>query len=919
MDEREIVLNRAKNAVLSRDFALGARLYKSLLVDDPKNLELLDALGQLYIKSGDDEKALPFYETIIKLSQSNVDAYNNMGGIYRRLKRYDESIDVLNKALKCDSKLTEVKYNLGFTYKLMGKDNEACDCFEYVVSENPNDVLAYNHLGSIYAIKKDYQKSISIYKRGLQVDPNHPILQYNLGRSYVAINSDSDAFKAFEAALRAKPSWKDAVKEYSALLNKYARTRESCEVIQNAINLYPNDSYLYYLLGKTYLIQTDYANAIKALEKAISLDKSSPKYYECLIRAYERSGKYRKGLETAAQGNELFPNDVKILREKVFLLFSAKKYVTGASILKKLSELTKRDPYVKDLMGQYYICYDNKKNVALCFERIRKINPSYQDYLYNAAYRYIQVEKFEDAVKCLKVFSAAQQKNPLPFVLLARIEEAKNNYKNAIDMLKKALAINPSINLAREGIERLNKKLEELNKAVVSENESASVTEVPEIPEEKIDEVVEQEDIAENIEESPVEEEFNLDDFTDTILENDEKIDPFAIDEDESLDEFMDEDLFREDEFEDSNEELKDSDESDKDDIEFVPEADVFGDEASDELEDEGEIEDLFKSGEGFYSDENTAEEAFDAEENPESEITNEEEVEISETEDIEESVSDEENDITIEIPDSIIEFESEEILDEDDLFENEEDTDSPKYVTQKIVTPDTSKMESLLEQAEKQANKALSSAEKAWQAAQNAADAAQSASLAEGYINQLAEETAQKAAEKASFDIEQRIQDAISTLQSKIDDVTLDNPSEKIEDESSSFEEVYNLLKDDERAEKYASEIELFKKLYSMGDYLSDDKKEEFFQSETRLQLEYLINNLSGKPGLFAICETLRESGVIKDEYVKTTPESQSLTGKELVCKVFEYIFDLSDSLEDKNLSEGIKKYINKFLNELN
>ena len=67
MGEREIVLNRAKNAVLSRDFALGARLYKSLLVDDPRNLELLDALGQLYIKSGDDEKALPFYETIITL------------------------------------------------------------------------------------------------------------------------------------------------------------------------------------------------------------------------------------------------------------------------------------------------------------------------------------------------------------------------------------------------------------------------------------------------------------------------------------------------------------------------------------------------------------------------------------------------------------------------------------------------------------------------------------------------------------------------------------------------------------------------------------------------------------------------------------------------------------------------------------
>ncbi|MBQ1181277.1 MAG: tetratricopeptide repeat protein, partial [Treponema sp.] len=307
MDEKEIVFNRAKNAMLSRDFTLAARLFKSLLADEPNNLELLNSLGQLYIKASDDEKALPFYEQIVKLNPVNVDAYNNMGGIYRRLKRYDESIAILNKALGFNKNISDVKYNLGFTYKLMGKNDEACDCFEYVISENPNDVLAYNHLGSIYATKKDYQKSISIYKRGLQVDPNHPILQYNLARSYVATNSDLDAFKAFEAALRAKPSWKDAVKEYSALLNKYSRTKESCEVIQKAINLYPTDGHLYYLLGKSFLVQTDYESAVKSFEKAISLDKTNPSYYEKLIFAYEREKKYDEGLEVATKGIELFP------------------------------------------------------------------------------------------------------------------------------------------------------------------------------------------------------------------------------------------------------------------------------------------------------------------------------------------------------------------------------------------------------------------------------------------------------------------------------------------------------------------------------------------------------------------------------------------------------------------------------------
>lgn len=894
MDEKEIVFNRAKNAMLSRDFTLAARLFKSLLADDPNNLELLNSLGQLYIKASDDEKALPFYEQIIKLNPVNVDAYNNMGGIYRRLKRYDESIAILNKALSFNKNNSEVKYNLGFTYKLMGKNDEACDCFEYVISENPNDVLAYNHLGSIYATKKDYQKSISIYKRGLQVDPNHPILQYNLARSYVAINSDFDAFKAFEAALRAKPSWKDAVKEYSALLNKYSRTKESCEVIQKAINLYPTDGHLYYLLGKSFLVQTDYESAVKSFEKAISLDNTNPSYYEKLIFAYEREQKFDEGLEVAEKGIELFPNNIKIMREKVHLLFSAKKLNTGASVLKNLSELTTRDPHVKDLMGQYYICCDNKKNVALCFDKIRKLNPSYQNYLYNAAYRYIQVEKYEEAVKCLKVFSASQQKNPLPLILLARIEEVKNNYESAIEILKKALSMNPNLNLAKEGISRLSKKIEEAKilpenqddtQEIVEDVDSAEVEE----SENNVEEISEPEaePVAEIETEIKSEDDFNLDDFTDLILENDEKIDPFAIEEEDMFDDFMDEDLF--------NDDLEDEIEEENP---LVEETDIFADEKSPDL-----------------PTEEISEEHID--ESIEKLDTHEDEISEMQTEDFEET------EITEEINDS------QEIV-EDDKKDN---------TVQKIFVPDTSKMETLLEKAEQQANKAITSAEKAWQAAQNAADAAQSASCTEGYINQIAEQTVQKAA----ADIEQKIQDAIELLQSQFkkanetvvsenidDSVASENIEEQEELEetensdavanknSAIYSTIYNLLNDKNLAEKYSAEIGLFEKLYSMKDYLPDDKKEEFMKSETRLLLEFLINNLSGKPGIFAISETLRKSGMFAGEYSEITPESQSLSGKELVYKVFGYIKDLINDIEDKNLAESMQNYIDKLLTKL-
>lgn len=922
MDEKEIVFNRAKNAMLSRDFTLAARLFKSLLADEPNNLELLNSLGQLYIKASDDEKALPFYEQIVKLNPVNVDAYNNMGGIYRRLKRYDESIAILNKALGFNKNISDIKYNLGFTYKLMGKNDEACDCFEYVISENPNDVLAYNHLGSIYATKKDYQKSISIYKRGLQVDPNHPILQYNLARSYVAINSDLDAFKAFEAALRAKPSWKDAVKEYSALLNKYSRTKESCEVIQKAINLYPTDGHLYYLLGKSFLVQTDYESAVKSFEKAISLDKTNPSYYEKLIFAYEREKKYDEGLEVAEKGIELFPNNIKIMREKVHLLFSANKLNAGASVLKNLSELTTRDPHVKDLMGQYYICCDNKKNVALCFDKIRKLNPSYQQYLYNAAYRYIQVEKYEEAVKCLKVFSASQQKNPLPLILLARIEEFKNNYESAIEILKKALSMNPNLNLAKDGIARLTKKIEEAKNPIETQEVAEEIT-----SEEQTEEVVDSENNVEEISEPEVEtvaeikpevepeDDFNLDDFTDLILENDEKIDPFAIEEEDMFDDFMDEDLFNDD-FDDEIEEENP----------LVEETDIFADEKSPDLPTEEIIEE-------------PAEEPIDESVKApveELDINEDESSVVEEFEGISDIIDENDDDVS---EMQINDFEETEITEEINDSQEIVEDDKKDNTVQKIFVPDTSKMETLLEKAEQQANKAITSAEKAWIAAQNAADAAQSASCTEGYINQIAEETVQKAA----ADIEQKIQDAIELLQSQFkkanetvvsentdDSVASENieEQEELEEAENSdavasknaaiYSTIYNLLNDKNMAEKYSAEIGLFEKLYSMKDYLPEDKKEEFMKSETRLLLEFLINNLSGKPGIFAISETLRKSGMFAGEYSEITPESQSLSGKELVYKVFGYIKDLINDIEDKNLAESMQNYIDKLLTKL-
>ena len=56
--DKNLLLTKAQNAELSRDFQTATRLYKELLRNEPDNLEYLSTIGSIYVKSNEDEKAL---------------------------------------------------------------------------------------------------------------------------------------------------------------------------------------------------------------------------------------------------------------------------------------------------------------------------------------------------------------------------------------------------------------------------------------------------------------------------------------------------------------------------------------------------------------------------------------------------------------------------------------------------------------------------------------------------------------------------------------------------------------------------------------------------------------------------------------------------------------------------------------------
>ena len=456
-----LILTKAQNAVTAHDWTTAARLYKELLRGDESNVEYLQQLGSIYVRGGQDEKAIPYYEQIITFNPNNTQAMVSLGGIYRRLKRYEDSVNILHKAQDIESSSPTINYNLGFTYKEMGDYDDAIDSFESVISRNPDDVLAHNHLGSIYFAKKEYEKSIAAYKHGLQVDQNHPILNFNLAHVYEEMRNYPESVRCYEIALKTRPGWVEAIRDFSELLIKCQNTKQAQELVEQSIKLHPDDVDLLCILGRIYLNQFDYDNATKTFKRAERLKENDINILIGLSKSLEKGTKIDQAMEKILEAVDIAPENLEVCKQYAHVLLSAQRYEKALDLIKTIdSKSDGKDLQILDLYGQYFVCRGDEEAANTYFERIKKLNHHYKDYLINAADRYIQTGNYEKAEKLAESFVERRPQLPEGYNILGTVQVARGDLSKAKAEYEKGISLkNPNIYAVKE-LEKIYSELE---------------------------------------------------------------------------------------------------------------------------------------------------------------------------------------------------------------------------------------------------------------------------------------------------------------------------------------------------------------------------------------------------------------------------------------------------------------------------
>ena len=267
--------------------------YEKVVKNDPKDLTVLNTIGDLYARIGQNEKALDCFKSV-------GDAYATQGFTVKAIAMY-KKLTKLKPSLEGILRLAEL-------YTQQGLFNDARAQYLQVAEE--------------FLRAGELEQAVRIFQKTLEMDPENAAMKMRLAEVYVRLGKKTEAWQIFAAAAES--------------LRGRGQLSAAEDVLQRMLTLDPGNGYALLLRGRNALESGDAAGALQCLEKVADLD-SHPDGMRTLLQAYLQTGRLP---EAGTLARKLFTvhNDVPAITQYAEALMSSGQFDEALKIYSEYAD-----------------------------------------------------------------------------------------------------------------------------------------------------------------------------------------------------------------------------------------------------------------------------------------------------------------------------------------------------------------------------------------------------------------------------------------------------------------------------------------------------------------------------------------------------------------------------------------------------
>ncbi len=272
----------------------------------------------------------------------------------------------------------------------------------------------YGKLGKVYSAEKKYQQAIAALESATLYRPDSQEVLIDLAIAYFDAEQYEKALEPLAKALSANPQSAGAHhmlgKSYF-MLGDFAK---STAELQAALKITPNDYDIAYTLGLAYLKQHQFTPAQQIYDRMLRQFGDRPQLRIIFGRAYRETG---------------------FLGEAI-------------SEFKRAVTLDLHFPRAHYYLGLTYLLKDGASRLPDAAQEFKIELASHPDEFFANYYLgivYLMDREWDAAISLLRKAVVIQPANPDPYFHLAQAYQATERYAEAIEALRKSIALSPSL------------------------------------------------------------------------------------------------------------------------------------------------------------------------------------------------------------------------------------------------------------------------------------------------------------------------------------------------------------------------------------------------------------------------------------------------------------------------------------------
>ena len=256
-DKKYLDLQKAMSQVQKGNLGEAEKIYRSILSDDPNNVDALRLLALLASRTGAIDQAINMLENCVKIAPDYALAWENLAKLYRQ----KDDPDSLQKAANCFSKATELR---------------------------PDWAEGWAGLGTMQTRSSQHEEGIISYKKSIELKTNQPRVHLSLGHVYKTTGNQEECINSYKDAINYDENFGEAYWSLANLKTYKFNTRE-IDQMEKRVDLpeVPEREKVHFLfsLGKAFEDAGNYDKSFNYYKKGNDLNRGRTTYDPKAIEA----------------------------------------------------------------------------------------------------------------------------------------------------------------------------------------------------------------------------------------------------------------------------------------------------------------------------------------------------------------------------------------------------------------------------------------------------------------------------------------------------------------------------------------------------------------------------------------------------------------------------------------------------------